>query len=415
MRRKSPLLLILVFFGGWVFVNRAAETAQPVVSVAAFDGDKQQIHDWSPSFGQAISEMVFETLENTNENFQIVQTPPAGSAAETQSAGTKSNLAPSESKKSTQSSSGSSATSGTESNSSANCDFVLQGNVTEFSAQTNSSTVGDFISSGSFGNLGGKWVTAHVRIDWRLEETKTKRVVTRGTAVGAAHGSQFDTASASSMAEKRATDTLGGGKTTTGKKNASVANFLDGMSKVLNGSSSTAPSSAAGMMAGATNKTAGESKTIAVSRTASKVDASSGNSDNASESPVIGYDNSVFMESALGKATDDAVRHVVQELVATQLPEPDRIVQMKKAAGKVLAVAGSDMIIVSLGSNQGLKEGDKLNLYQTVDVKDDKGNVVFTDEKLAGEITLLAVQDDRSRASYSGDAKVQQGWTVKPK
>ena len=49
------------------------------------------------------------------------------------------------------------------------------------------------------------------------------------------------------------------------------------------------------------------------------------------------------------------------------------------------------------------------------DVKDDKGNVVFTDEKLVGEITLSEVQEERSRGSYSGDAQVQQGWTVKAK
>ena len=81
----------------------------------------------------------------------------------------------------------------------------------------------------------------------------------------------------------------------------------------------------------------------------------------------------------------------------------------------LLAVASKDTIIISLGSKQGFKEGDKLNLFQTNDVKDDKGNVVFTDEKLVGEITLAGVQEDRSRATYSGEAPVQQGWTVKAK
>ena len=48
-------------------------------------------------------------------------------------------------------------------------------------------------------------------------------------------------------------------------------------------------------------------------------------------------------------------------------------------------------------------------------MKDDKGNVVFTDEKLVGELTILSVQEDKSRASYAGDLTVQQGWTVKAK
>jgi len=70
---------------------------------------------------------------------------------------------------------------------------------------------------------------------------------------------------------------------------------------------------------------------------------------------------------------------------------------------------------VSLGGKLGFKEGDKLELYQTSDVKDDKGSVVYTDEKLVGELTLVSVQDDKSRASYAGDLTVQQGWTVKAK
>lgn len=48
-------------------------------------------------------------------------------------------------------------------------------------------------------------------------------------------------------------------------------------------------------------------------------------------------------------------------------------------------------------------------------MKDDKGNVVFTDEKLVGEVTLSGVKEDRSRATYAGDVMLQQGWTVKAK
>ena len=75
----------------------------------------------------------------------------------------------------------------------------------------------------------------------------------------------------------------------------------------------------------------------------------------------------------------------------------------------MLAVASKDTIIISLGSKQGFKEGDKLDLFQTNDVKDDKGNVVFTDEKLVGELTIVSVQEDRSRASYAGTVEVQTG------
>ena len=71
------------------------------------------------------------------------------------------------------------------------------------------------------------------------------------------------------------------------------------------------------------------------------------------------------------------------------------------------------MLIVSLGSKHGFKAGDRVHLYATTDIKDDKGNVVFSEEKLVGEITLDAIQDDRSKASYAGEAEVKAGWTVK--
>ena len=110
--------------------------------------------------------------------------------------------------------------------------------------------------------------------------------------------------------------------------------------------------------------------------------------------PVSGRAKQKAGQSAQADAATEAIRHT---------------------PGKILAVASKDTIIISLGSKQGFKEGDKLNLFQTNDVKDDKGNVVFTDEKLVGEITLSSVQEEKSRATYNGDAPIQQGWSVKAK
>ncbi len=143
----------------------------------------------------------------------------------------------------------------------------------------------------------------------------------------------------------------------------------------------------------------------------------------------IGFGNSEFMDSALGKATEKTLQQIIAEVQGATLPQSGRVKQksaqaataaaatdaIKHAPGKVLAVASKDTIIVSVGSNQGFKDGDKVNIYQTNDVKDDKGNVVFTDEKLIGEVTLSGVKEDRSRASYTGDVAIQQGWTVKAK
>ena len=77
--------------------------------------------------------------------------------------------------------------------------------------------------------------------------------------------------------------------------------------------------------------------------------------------------------------------------------------------------AKRDTIIVSLGSKHGFKAGDKLNLYAITEVKNDKGEVVFADEKLVGEVTVQSTQDERSKVSYAGDQEVKPGWTVKAK
>jgi curli biogenesis system outer membrane secretion channel CsgG len=147
----------------------------------------------------------------------------------------------------------------------------------------------------------------------------------------------------------------------------------------------------------------------------------------------IGFDNQEFMDSALGKATVKALAQITAEMAPVALPESGR--HKKKAAmagkdaaaaasvadglhqtpGKVLAVVDKETIIVSLGSKNGFKAGDKLNLYETTEVKDDKGAVVFTDEKLIGEVTIQLPQDDKSKVSYEGDKEVKAGWTVKAK
>ncbi len=147
----------------------------------------------------------------------------------------------------------------------------------------------------------------------------------------------------------------------------------------------------------------------------------------------IGFDNKEFMDSALGKATVLALNSIIDDVKPISVPESGRHKQKAGAAnqqaaavsaaaaamhatpGKVLAVANKDAIIISLGTKEGFKAGDTLNLYETVDTKDANGTVVFTDEKLVGELTLVSTQEEKSKASYSGNLEVKPGWTVKAK
>jgi curli biogenesis system outer membrane secretion channel CsgG len=147
----------------------------------------------------------------------------------------------------------------------------------------------------------------------------------------------------------------------------------------------------------------------------------------------IGFNNHEFMNSALGKATVKAVNTIGQELTHLSLPESGRtrskaqaaqkkesemqaVAQvLKQTPGKVLAVVNKSTLIVSVGSKHGFKTGDKVSIFETIEIKDDKGEVVFTEENPAGEATLDSVQDERSRASYSGPGEIKSGWIVKGK
>lgn len=147
----------------------------------------------------------------------------------------------------------------------------------------------------------------------------------------------------------------------------------------------------------------------------------------------VGHDNREFMDSALGKATVDALALIIADLQPVQLPESGRSrkiaardeaaeaaanaeLEAKRATvGKVLAAPSKQAIIVSLGKQHGFNDGEKLNLFETVEIKDDNGVVVFTEEKLVGEIELKSVQDDKSRAAYEGDLEIKAGWVVKAK
>jgi curli biogenesis system outer membrane secretion channel CsgG len=147
----------------------------------------------------------------------------------------------------------------------------------------------------------------------------------------------------------------------------------------------------------------------------------------------IGFDNQEFMNSALGKATVKAVDTIAQDMSGLNLPASGRsqskmqVAQNQQAAvtaaatalrqtpGTVLAVVSKNTLIVSLGSKQGFKAGDRLQVFEKVETKDDKGTVVFTEEKPAGEVVLDVVQEDKSKATYAGTAEVKSGWTVKSK
>lgn len=415
--------LILLFGALPGFCTEATDQTNsvPVIAIDNLDGNKSEIPDWQPAIGQGISEMLIESLESSSNKFQILEPTEAidsskesGSGeSNSVSGGTKTNMTGSaSSKKSARGSAGSSQKTETDDSAAAakpaavdttGSDFTFCGNVTQFMTRTNASSIGDFLSTSRFANFGAKLFMAHIEIEWRLVDNATKKVVKRGITACSASGTEFDPAAltagktAATQSATNLAQTAASGKSGT-KKSTFFSNLYDGLNKTASNTPSAGSDGAScGTVAKASKtpaKTGGEA---------------AGNSNEAIE--VIDYGNPVFMESALGKATCKAVTNLIEQLNAISFPKLSRIEKLK--GGKILAVVDKDTIIVSLGSEEGLKTGDKVAVYQENDVKDDQGNVVFSDEKEVGEITLSSVQEERSRGSCTDITQLKQGMTVK--
>ena len=120
----------------------------------------------------------------------------------------------------------------------------------------------------------------------------------------------------------------------------------------------------------------------------------------------IGTGNDESMSSALGKATEKTLQQIISDVQATTLlyscpreakgrarrqdaPPPTRSDTPGKVCGRE---QGRDHIAL-LGSKPGFQGRRQTAAFQTNDVKDDKGNVVFTDEKRAGNSPSCPCRD----------------------
>ncbi len=324
MKTSLPLILGIALAAGSVFADDL-----PTCFVAPFSGSSSSIEYWQPAMGEGLGEMLTTELGKINK-FQMLEINDLGDLKNEIGMGQDGWVDQSQK---------------VDKGGFAAADFMFTAKVTAFGNKTSRISAGGFAPPG-FGNFGLHKTVADVRIDWRLVDVATRKIVKTGSASATETGGGFDVGA---------------------EANGNGGNISAG--------------------------------------------------------------NHEFMDSALGHATQKTLAQIIADVQSFTLPVSGRAKQkagqaaqvdaatdaLRHTPGKILAAASKDTIIISLGSKQGFKEGDKLNLYQTNDVKDDKGNVVFTDEKLVGEITLSSVQEDKSRASYSGDLTVQQGWTVKAK
>lgn len=139
-------------------------------------------------------------------------------------------------------------------------------------------------------------------------------------------------------------------------------------------------------------------------------------------------DNREFMSSALGKATMKAIAQIVDQLQQWDPPaksgrdqvaeataadsakkDASALAEKRRAKGEVLLVEDGK-IWVSLGSQNGMQKGDKIKIYKSVEKKNKAGKVIATEYEPVTEIELSKIQKDRSWGSYTGTAKLEEGW-----
>jgi curli biogenesis system outer membrane secretion channel CsgG len=144
---------------------------------------------------------------------------------------------------------------------------------------------------------------------------------------------------------------------------------------------------------------------------------------------AINFSDRSFLDSQVGRATMRSIKDVIDKMdhnflagrtsgsaeikgkEAAARDEAESAAQ--SAPGKVLAVVSNQLIIVSLGSAQGLKIGDKLRVLKEVPVTDSKGKVVYSEEKEIGLLTVTDVQADRSKTTLASGAGVTEGLIVR--
>jgi curli biogenesis system outer membrane secretion channel CsgG len=128
--------------------------------------------------------------------------------------------------------------------------------------------------------------------------------------------------------------------------------------------------------------------------------------------------NREFMDSALGKATMKALAQIIDKVKTLNVGPGARTVNnaneaaqnaaaVKNVKGVVKLVDGNE-IWVSLGAGNGFAKGDKVKIYQPIEKKNKKGEVVATTYELVAEITLDKVQKDKSMGTYTGTGKVAE-------
>jgi len=114
-----------------------------------------------------------------------------------------------------------------------------------------------------------------------------------------------------------------------------------------------------------------------------------------------------FRGSIMGRASltavQDAVRKITSYLSIVRTPEVAEI------SGEILGVIDANNLFVSLGTNDGLKVRDVLNIYREVPIENSKGETIYTDRERIGSLEIVESQPDRSKAKLVSGSEIKEG------
>lgn len=116
----------------------------------------------------------------------------------------------------------------------------------------------------------------------------------------------------------------------------------------------------------------------------------------------VSFDSDEFRDSMVGKATIKAIDAIAEKIIG-HFP----------LTGAIIAVTG-DRIIIDLGEGTGISEGQKFKVIKEHLVKNEQGEVVFSEESEIGEVEITNIQLKSSMAKIiSGCTDVKEGDIVR--
>jgi hypothetical protein len=121
--------------------------------------------------------------------------------------------------------------------------------------------------------------------------------------------------------------------------------------------------------------------------------------------------SSNFGATILGEATNKAVANLAQQLDAKAAALPTTVMQI---SGLVADASPDGTVIINVGSKNGVKVGDRLDIRRKIrEVKDPStGKVIRSIEDSVGSIVITEVDEASAVGKFTGPAAAKVGDTV---